>query len=77
MKRSTAQNQQFLGTGATGVRQEKETSLTLQEMSLREVFDCITNVGYLTEVLNELKENRYIDCSINPLRCLLRVHPRV
>ena len=43
----------------------------------REGFDCITNVGYLTEVLNELKEKRDINCPIGPLRCLLRVHPCV
>jgi hypothetical protein len=35
------------------------------------------NVGYLTEVLNELKEKRDINFPIDLLRCLLRVHPRV
>ena len=42
MKVSAAQKQLFLGTGATRVRQEKETSTTLQELGVCEVFEWIT-----------------------------------
>jgi hypothetical protein len=38
----SAHKEPFLGTDATGVRQEKEGSATLQELDVREVFDCIT-----------------------------------